>query len=84
MSDMTGTQMVTLVLILVIVGILFALNFVAQATLWGTWLGRMRNNSGNYNVGRIVATLVAAGIVFAVVSYLLKSKTPSRPSQTRQ
>lgn len=84
MSDITANQIVFLILIFVLVGALFALNIVTKVSLYSTWLGRMRNSSGNYDVGKIIGILIAAVAVYFLVYYLLKGRTTTRPSQTRE
>jgi uncharacterized membrane protein len=80
---MDANQIVFLILIFVVVGILFILNILTKAYVWGNWLNRMKNSSGNYNAGKILMYLAAAVLLYFILSYLFMSKNTVRASLTR-
>lgn len=84
MNDLQANQIIALILIFVVVGILFMLNIFAKAYVYGGWLNRMKNSSGNYNAGKIIMMAAAAVAIYFLVYYLLKSKTTTRASRTRE
>jgi uncharacterized membrane protein len=80
---MEANQIVFLILIFVVVGILFILNIVTKAYVWGNWLNRMKNSSGNYNAGKILMMLAAAIAIYFLLTYLFMRKNTVRASLTR-
>ncbi len=83
MNDLQANQIIALILIFVVVGILFVLNIFAKAYVYGGWLNRMKNSSGNYNAGKIIMMGVAAVAVYFLLMYLFKSKQTVRASASR-
>lgn len=83
MNDLQANQIIALILIFVVLGILFTLNIFAKAYVYGGWLNRMKNSSGNYNAGKIIMMALAAVAVYFLVSYLFKSKQTVRASPSR-
>ncbi len=83
MDDLKANQIIALVLIFVVVGILFILNIFAKVYVYGGWLNRMKNSSGNYNAGKIIMMGVAAVAVYFLLMYLFKSKQTVRASASR-
>jgi hypothetical protein len=80
---MDAKQIVFLILIFVIVGILFILNILTKAYVWGNWLNRMKNSSGNYSTYKILMWLSAAILLYFIVYYMFASKSTVRASLTR-
>ena len=80
---MDAEQIVFLILIFVVVAILFILNILTKAYVWGNWLNRMKNSSGNYNTGKILMYLAAAVLLYFLLSYLFMRKNTVRASLTR-
>jgi uncharacterized membrane protein len=80
---MDAKQIVFLILIFIIVGILFILNILTKAYVWGNWLNRMKNNSGNYSTYKILMWLFAAVFVYFLVYFLFMRKSTVRASLTR-
>lgn len=80
---MTAEQIIFLILVFVLVGILFTLNILGKAYIYGRWLDRMKNSSGNYNAGKILMMVAAAVAVYFLVSYLFSKKSTTRQSLTR-
>jgi hypothetical protein len=80
---MDANQIIALVLILVVVAILFILNIFAKAYVWGNWLNRMKNNSGNYSTYKILMWLSAAVLLYFILYYLFVRKDTVRASLTR-
>jgi hypothetical protein len=80
---MNANQIVFLILIFVVVAILFILNIFAKAYVWGNWLNRMKNSSGNYNTGKILMMLAAAVLLYFLLTYLFMRKNTVRASLTR-
>jgi hypothetical protein len=80
---MEANQIVFLILIFVVVGILFILNILTKAYVWGNWLNRMKNSSGNYNTGKILMMVAAAVALYFLLSFLFMRKSPVRASLTR-
>jgi uncharacterized membrane protein len=83
MNDLQANQIIALILIFVVVGILLVLNIFAKAYVYGGWLNRMKNNSGNYNVGKILMMAFAAVAIYFLVMYLFRSKQTVRASPSR-
>ena len=83
MNDLQANQIIALILIFVVVGILFVLNIFAKVYVYGGWLNRMKNSSGNYNAGKIIMMAVAAVAVYFLLMYLFKSKQTVRASASR-
>lgn len=83
MDDLKANQIVFLILIFVVVGILFILNIFTKAYVWGGWLNRMKNNSGNYNAGKIIMMLAAAIGLYFLLTWIFSSKTTIRASPAR-
>lgn len=83
MSDLQANQVIFLILIFIIVGILFVLNIFAKVYVWGGWLNRMKNSSGNYNAGKIIMMVFAAVALYFILTYLFASKTTVRASPGR-
>jgi formate-dependent nitrite reductase membrane component NrfD len=83
MNYSPANYIVFLFLFLIIVGLLFIINILMDAYVWGVWLNRMKNSSGNYNVTKILL-MVSAGIaLYFLLSYLLKPKQTVRASLSR-
>ncbi len=80
---MNANQIVFLILIFVVVAILFILNIFAKAYVWGNWLNRMKNSSGNYNTGKILMYVAAAILLYFLLTYLFMRKNTVRASLTR-
>jgi hypothetical protein len=83
MNDLHVNQIVFLILIFVVVGILFILNIFAKAYVWGNWLNKMKNSSGNYDTGKILMMVAAAVALYFLLTYLFGSKKTVRSSLTR-
>jgi hypothetical protein len=83
MNDLQANQIIALILIFVVVGILFVLNIFAKVYVYGGWLNRMKNSSGNYNAGKIIMMGVAAVAVYFLLMYLFKSRQTVRASASR-
>jgi uncharacterized membrane protein len=83
MNDLQANQIIALILIFVVVGILFIVNIFAKVYVYGGWLNRMKNSSGNYNVGKILMMLLAAVAIYFLLMYLFKSKQTVRASASR-
>jgi uncharacterized membrane protein len=83
MDDLKANQIVFLILIFIIVGILFILNIFTKAYVWGAWLNRMKNNSGNYNAGKIIMMLLAALALYFLLTWMFSPKITTRASQSR-
>ncbi len=80
---MDANQIVFLILIFVVVGILFILNIFAKVYVWGNWLNRMKNSSGNYSTYKILMWLFAAVLLYFILYYLFVRKNTVRASLTR-
>lgn len=80
---MDAKQIVALILIFVVVAILFILNIFAKAYVYGRWLDRMKNSSGNYNAGKILMMAFAAVAIYFLIHYLFVRKDTVRASLTR-
>jgi uncharacterized membrane protein len=80
---MEAEQIVFLILIFVVVGILFILNILTKAYVWGNWLNRMKNSSGNYDTTKILMMVAAAVALYFLLSFLFMRKGTVRASLTR-
>ena len=83
MSKFTANQLVFLILIFIIVALLFVLNIFAKAYVWGNWLNRMKNNSGNFDTTNILM-MVGVGIaIYFFFIWMFGAQHTIRPSLTR-
>ena len=83
MNYAPSNHIVFLFLILIILGLLFTINILMDAYVWGMWLNRMKNSSGNYSATRILL-MVSAGIaLYFLLDYLFKPKQTVRASLSR-
>lgn len=83
MSEFTANQLVFLILIFIIVALLFVLNIFAKAYVYGRWLDRMKNNSGNFDTTKILMMLGVAIALYFFLTWMFGSKQTIRPSLTR-
>jgi uncharacterized membrane protein len=80
---MTAEQIIFLILIFVVLAIIFTLNIFAKAYVYGGWLNRMKNSSGNYNAGKILMMVAAAVALYFLLYFLFIRKPTTRQSLTR-
>jgi hypothetical protein len=80
MNDLIANQIVFVILILIIAGILFALNMIGIATLLGKFV---KNNSGNYSGYRIIMFALALAAILVMLYWAFKPKRTMRASATR-
>ena len=83
MNAPPSNYIVFLFLILIILGLLFAINILMDAYVWGVWLNRMKNSSGNYNVTKILLMISAGIALYFLLTYLFKPKQTVRASLSR-
>ena len=67
---MNAQQIIFLILIFVVVAILFILNIFAKAYVYGGWLNKMKNSSGNYNAGKILMMVAVAVALYFLLYFL--------------
>jgi hypothetical protein len=78
-----GNYIVFLILIFVVLALLFILNIFAKAYLWGSWLNKMKNNSGNFDTTKILMMVGVAVALYFLLVWLFGSKHTIRASLTR-
>ena len=83
MSDITANQIVFFILIFIIIGLLMVLKIFLDVKMGERFVGRLRNNSGNYSPMNILLMAVAIGAIYFIIIYIFRSKTTVRPSLTR-
>jgi hypothetical protein len=83
MNDLRANQIIFLILLFVIVALLYIINIFMDFYVWGRWLNRMKNSSGNYNVTKILLMVSSGVALYFLLSYLLKSKQTIRASPSR-
>lgn len=83
MNVSPANHIVLLILLLIIVGLLYIINIFMDMYFWRTWLNRMKNSSGNYNVTKIILMISVGIALYFLLSYLFKPKQTVRASLSR-
>ncbi len=78
-----GDYMVFLILIFVIFGLLFILNIFAKAYVWGNFLNKMKNNSGNFDTTKILMMFGVLIALYFFITWMFGSKQTVRASLSR-
>lgn len=83
MTDYYANLIVFLLLMVIIFGILTSLNMLFGTAIISAFLDKLKNNSGNFSTGHILAMFVFLIFVYFLFYYLFKTKSTKRASLTR-
>lgn len=83
MNDLRANQIIFLIMLFIIVALLYIINIFMDFYVWGRWLNRMKNSSGNYNVTKILLMVSSGVALYFLLMYLFKPKQTVRASPSR-
>lgn len=83
MTDYYANLIVFLLLMVIIFGILASLNMLFGPAIISVFLGKLKNNSGNFSTGHILAMFALFIVLYFLFYYLFKTKTTKRASLSR-
>lgn len=83
MSDYYANLIVFVLLMIIIFGILSSLNMLFGTAIISAFLGKLKNNSGNFSTSHILAMFALFIVLYFLFYYLFKTKSTTRPSLSR-
>lgn len=85
MDDIAANRVVFFLLLLIVLGIVFALHALVTPSIYGSFVHQLKNNAGNYSTGNILMMVAAAVGLYLLFVFLFTPKQgPASPRRLKQ
>ena len=74
MDDIAANRIVFFILVLIVLGIILALQTLVTPTVYGAFVHQLKNNSGNYSAGNIIMMVAVAVGLYLLFTFLFTPK----------